>query len=373
MIKKIFFVLLAAAMLASCESPVKNGYTITGTVDTVFNAMIYLQKRFESPLLTIDSARLTDGKFSFEGTIDYPEVYYLTIPATKSSVPFFIEADNISVNINTKEINKTKISGSKSQDAYDGYLDKLDGYNVKLRENYQMYTTAQQVGDEEKAVYYDSIVNALDEQRSDFSKSFVLENPKSFISPYIVYRNSYNYDLEELETALGTFDPSLTNSIYSGFLSNYLATLKRSSVGQMFVPFSMADSSGNEIALTELVGSNYLLVDFWASWCSPCRAENPNLVALYNEYHDQGFDIFGVSFDSNRERWLKAVADDGLTWPHVSDLKGWENAAGKLYGIRSIPSNLLLDPSGVIIAKNLRGEELRAKLAELFPAEVVKK
>jgi thiol-disulfide isomerase/thioredoxin len=111
-------------------------------------------------------------------------------------------------------------------------------------------------------------------------------------------------------------------------------------------------------------------VDFWASWCAPCREENPNLVRLYNKYSSKGFDIFGVSFDSSRDRWLKAIADDSLTWTHVSDLQGWQNAAGKLYGIRSIPSNTLLDTNGVIIAKNIMGDELRAKLEELFPAPV---
>jgi len=146
--------------------------------------------------------------------------------------------------------------------------------------------------------------------------------------------------------------------------------LKRTSVGQMYVPFSMPDSAGMMIPVADLVGSNYLLVDFWASWCAPCREENPNLVRLYNNYHERGFEIFGVSFDSNRERWLGAIQDDSLTWNHVSDLKGWENSAGKLYGIRSIPANVLLDTTGVIIAKNLRGDDLKMKLEELFPEPV---
>jgi thiol-disulfide isomerase/thioredoxin len=132
----------------------------------------------------------------------------------------------------------------------------------------------------------------------------------------------------------------------------------------------MQDTSGMSLSIANLIGQNYLLVDFWASWCAPCREENPNLVALYNQYHDKGFDIIGVSFDSNRERWLGAIKDDSLTWNHVSDLLGWENKVGKLYGIRSIPSNVLLNPSGLIIAKNLRGEDLRKKLEELFPVAV---
>ena len=370
MIRNLFIILFAAIIMASCTKTQKNQFIINGTVDSVFNGTVYLQKRADGPLITIDSARFSDGKFSIKGTIDYPEVYYLTIPATKSSVPFFIEQAEITVNINTREIDKTKISGSKNQAAYDSYLDMLDQFNVKIREGYQMYNTAEEVGDFEKARYYDSLVNALDEERSRFSKKYVLENTGSFISPYIIYRNSYAYEMEELEKALNAFDTSLSHSIYMDFLNSYLATLKRASVGQPFIPFSMQDSTGVNIAVEDFIGSNYLLVDFWASWCSPCRAENPNLVALYSKYHDRGFDIFGVSFDSKRNSWLGAIKDDSLTWTHVSDLSGWENKAGKLYGVRSIPANVLLDTNGVIIAKNLRGEDLKAKLEELFPAPV---
>ena len=370
MIKKLFLLLLVISIFVSCEKPVKNAFTINGTVDTVFNGKIYLQKRVDAPLVTIDSAVLADGKFSFKGAIDYPEVYYLTIPATKSSVPFFIEQAEIIVNIRTKDINKSKISGSKSQAEYDGYLDMLDQFNARIKENYQMYNKAQELGDAVKAQYFDSLINSLDEERAQFSKNFVLKNPASWVSPYIVYRNSYTYGKEDLEQALNGFDTVLLHSVYTGFMQAYLATLKRTSEGNPYVSFAMADSSGMEIPLSQYAGKSYLLVDFWASWCSPCRAENPNLVRLYLKYHEKGFDIFGVSFDTKRDRWLKAIKDDSLTWTHVSDLQGWENKAGKLYGIRSIPANVLLDTNGTIIARNLQGENLKLKLEELFPEPV---
>ena len=373
MIKNLFITILAVIVLASCSKPPKNAFLISGTLDTVINTTVYLQKRMNAPLITIDSTLISGGKFSFRGTIDYPEVYYITIPATKSSVPFFIEPSEIIVNINTKDINKTKITGSKNQAAYDGYLNMLDQFNAKIKESYQMYNKAEEIGDLEKVRYYDSLITVLDEQRSQFSKKYVLENPQSFISPYIMYRNSYTYEMEDMEKALNAFDTSLSHSIYTGFMNDYLATMKRTAVGQMYVPFSMQDSTGINISAEDLIGSNYLLVDFWASWCAPCRQENPNLVKLYNKYHERGFDIFGVSFDSNRERWLGAIKEDSLTWTHVSDLQGWENKAGKLYGIRSIPSNVLLDTNGMIIAKNLRGDDLKAKLEELFPVPVARK
>lgn len=366
MFKNLIITVLVSLSIVSCSPTVKNGYTITGTLDSAFNGIVYLQKRAESPLITIDSAQIMAGKFSLKGVVQYPEVYYLTIPATKSSVPFFIEPADITVNISTKEIDKTKIIGSKTQVEYDHYLDLLNQFNSSLRDNYQMYNAAMEAGDQVKANYYDSICNSIDIQRDLFSKKYAFENNKSFISPYIIYRNSWSYNMEELEKNLNNFDTVLSHSLYTGFLKSYLAILKRSAVGQMYVPFSMEDTSGMVLSLADLIGQNYLLVDFWASWCAPCRQENPNLVATYRKYHDKGFEILGVSFDSSRDRWIGAIKSDSLTWYHVSDLKGWENQVGKLYGIRAIPSNMLLDRSGKIIAKNLLGDDLRNKLDELL-------
>ncbi len=367
MIKNLIVIVFAAALLASCTKPVKNEFVINGTVDSVFDGFVMLQKRLDAPMVTLDSTRMANGKFQFRGTIEYPEVYYINIPGTKSLVPFFIEAKEININVSTRDINKSKIVGSEAQKEYDAYLDMLDQYNAKVRENYQMYLKAQETGDPDKAQYFDSLASAYDEERNSFTKNFVIEKNKSFISPYIVYRNSWAYEMEDLEKVLNNFDTSLSHSVYTGILQDYLSTLKRTAVGMPYVTFMMQDSTGIFVPIADLVGNNYLLVDFWASWCSPCRAENPNLVAMYSKYHDKGFDILGISLDSSRERWLQAIKDDNLTWHHVSDLAGWDNKAAKMYGVRSIPANVLLNPSGIIIAKNLRGEDLEAKLAEIFP------
>ena len=186
-------------------------------------------------------------------------------------------------------------------------------------------------------------------------------------SPYFAYRNSYSWTVDELENIVNNFDPSLETSPDYIFLADRLVVLKRVDIGQPLVDFAMKDTNDVDIHLSELSKGKYLLVDFWASWCGPCRTENPNIVSCYNDFHEKGFDVLGVSFDKSRENWIQAIHDDSLSWNHVSDLLYWNNAAGKLYGVRSIPSSILLDPDGIIIAKNLRGEELREKLEELMP------
>jgi len=366
MFKNLIIISLAVIFMASCSTPVKNEFRITGTVDSVFDGVVYLQRRTDAPMISIDSIQLSQGKFSFSGTIDFPEIYYINIPATKSLVPFFAEASDITININTTDINRTDITGSKNQAKYDGYLDMLEQFNTQMRDNYQMYLKAVEIGDDEKAAYFDSLMTDFDDKRNAFSKNFVLKNNQSFISPYIAFRNSWNYEMEELEETLDNFDTILNNSLYTGFLKEYLKTMKRTSVGMMYVSFMMEDTTGMFLPIADLLGKNYLLVDFWASWCGPCRIENPNLVAAYQKYHSKGFDILGISLDTNRDRWIKAIHDDNLTWHHVSDLKGWENKAARIYGVRAIPANLLLDPRGYIIAKNLKGEDLQKKLEELF-------
>jgi len=171
---------------------------------------------------------------------------------------------------------------------------------------------------------------------------------------------------------VNTLDTSLNSSIYTQSLKNRVTLLKSVDIGQPAPDFTLSDTTGNPFGLSDIKGG-YLLVDFWASWCSPCRAENPNIVKVFKAYNNKGFNILGVSFDTNRDKWIQAIKDDNLTWHHVSDLKGWGNAAGKLYGIMSIPANVLLDPDRKIIAHNLKGEELMKRLEELLGQAIAQK
>ena len=219
----------------------------------------------------------------------------------------------------------------------------------------------------------DSLSNLLDAQSRKQIVDFAKANAKSVVAPYLIMRNSWQFELPELEEMAGAMDTCLNGSQYMQAIKKRVDILKSVQVGQIAPEFEMNDSTGTAVKLSSLKGK-ILLLDFWASWCSPCRAENPNVVKAYEAYKTKGFDVLGCSFDQNREKWMKAVKDDHLAWNHVSDLRGWANAAGKLYGVNSIPANVLLDKDQKIIARNLHGEELMKKLEEILgPAQAAPK
>ncbi|WP_052353895.1 redoxin domain-containing protein [Flectobacillus major] len=203
-------------------------------------------------------------------------------------------------------------------------------------------------------------------QRSIWSICLATARPNSLISAFIIYSYFTRAGSEEkAKTYYNLLAKNAQATYYGTNIKEFLDNSAKVDVGKMAPAFSMADTTGNAFTLASLKGK-YVLVDFWASWCGPCRKENPNVVKAYNEYRDKNFEIVGVSLDDKKSNWVKAINADKLTWVHVSDLKGWQNEAAKMYAVSAVPMNFLLDKNGKIIAKNLRSEELHKKLAELI-------
>ncbi len=182
----------------------------------------------------------------------------------------------------------------------------------------------------------------------------------------MLYRNySFRLSPEEIEHNVALFDKSIEESQYVKLLKTLPATLRKAGIGKKAIDFKQWDTEGKLYRLYDHFGK-YLFIDFWAAWCPPCRAESPALIKLYNKYNKSGLDFLGVSFDKEKEPWIKAIAHDKLPWKQVADFKFWDNKVGELYGIRLIPANILIDPNGIIVGRNLHGEELERKLEDIF-------
>ncbi len=363
----LFFLVLG---LYSCsEKATLEGYELSFNLNGSDGQEVFLRDfRYE----VLDSGILENGSIVFKGNLSHPKLSYLIVEGMeRERLGVFLENSRIEVKSNIDSLPDANISGSAAHELYEKFLIAQASMSKKYNELYRAYNMAEEAGDSLAMTSIDQQWEDTEEEFKEWEKSFVFENPTSTVAAHLIYRDlKYKVDLEELRSLTESLDPVLGSSDYVILLNERIAILDKTKPGQPMLDFSQSDTSGNPISSDSFRGK-YLLVDFWASWCGPCRRENPNVVAMYNELKDQGpgFEILGVSFDKDRKKWIGAIHDDQLTWPQVSDLQGWDNAAGKLYGIEGIPHTLLVDPNGVIIEHKLRGEELRKRLEELLMTE----
>lgn len=362
--KNLILFLTLLISFSACSSRKSNEYLINGKIIGNFTGNVYMQKNADGQFQILDTAVVENGKFKFQGVIDNPDIYYIGLDEARF-VGFFNEASEINISFNIDSLNKPIVEGSVSDVEYRKYLNKLNEFQSSEIGIYSKYNEAARTKDSVQMKLLEGQMEEFDKKRKADILEYITGNPSSFVSPYIAMRHSYEFELSDLKNIMTSLDSKVKKSSFSVMLEDRIKILESVEVGQVGPDFTMNDPEGNPMTLSNMRGK-IVLIDFWASWCGPCRRENPNVVAAYKKFSAKGFDILGVSLDKDAASWKEAISEDGLTWSHVSDLQYWNNAASKLYGVMSIPSNVLLDANGVIIARNLTGDALTSKLEEVL-------
>ncbi|WP_378172976.1 redoxin domain-containing protein [Aquimarina sp. SS2-1] len=368
---KFLTVIVSFTILFSCNKKNKdpeslieraNGYIISGTIpDVPDSTVVYLSK----PVGGTQTTWIQNNSFEFQGFEEEPTIAYLVVEGYRNGgfAPVWLENTDITITANKNSIKNAVIEGSftqKEQDVFNKRVDKISNEQVKL---YSLMGN-----DQLQPQLRDSIliaIDSLEKQRLIVSKDFIKEFPKSHVSANILALSKMIWDKQDIRNSYALLSEEIKNSKQGKTIAYFLSLPDKPEIGEKYIDFSQPDQDGNEVKLSDIKG-NYILVEFWSSWCVPCRRSNPKLIENYHQYKDQGFEIIGVSLDEDKKAWTKAIKDDHLPWTQVSDLKGFNNEAALIYGVNAIPDNFIIDSEGVIVARTLRGILLEDKLKELF-------
>lgn len=308
----------------------------------------------------VAKATATGGKFEMRGKVDDPNIHVLNYAAANKRFVIFLDNSNVTVTGTLDAFDKLVVKGSPSQDDFLVFSNEFSPLYQKLSQAAQDINNGKQ--DAATRSVYENTMRTIQEK----TDQFVAAKPNSFVSPFVILvATQLNTEPLITESRFNKLTPGVQSSGYGKILASNIAESKIGAVGTDAIEFVQNDTEGKPVSLSSFRGK-YVLIDFWASWCKPCRMENPNVVKAYNKYKDKNFTVLGVSLDRAKDPWIQAIADDKLTWTQVSDLKFWNNEAAQKYKIESIPQNYLVDPNGKIIAKNLRGEELLEKLNQIL-------
>jgi len=355
---------------SSGEFELKGKLNLSKPVDWV-----YLRYSSDGQYVT-DSVQPKDGDFKFKGNITEPASANLIVKFSQQGdqkpprefVPIFLEPSKIEFTAKDSLENNV-VKGSAANDEFQSLLKQAKSYDNRFEGLYNQYDSLEKAGDKEGANKTEAAIEQLNNEMNEaVYASFLKTHSNSDVALFALKQYAgWEIDPVKVEPLYNTLPASLKAWPSAKSLKERIDIAKKTSIGSYAMDFTQNDTLGKPVSLSSFRGK-YVLVDFWASWCGPCRRENPNVVKVFNKFRDKNFTVLSVSLDrpDARDKWLAAIHKDGLTWTHVSDLKYWDNAVAKQYGIRAIPQNLLIDPQGKIIAKNLRGEDLDAKLTEIL-------
>lgn len=361
--KSLYSIAALTLTLAACNTTPQ--FTINGTIAGQESGNVFLVKFANSQADTLAKSAITAGKFTLNGTVNGLTDAYLMIEGKRGGIPVFLENTTITATLDTKNPMENKIEGTEAQKLYDQFA----AISIEARKAqgplYKEYNEAQQAKDEAKMKEVEERFNKISEEAQAKEEALTKANADSYVAAYILKGQMSGLEYEDLQAKFNQLGVNAQTSEPGKEVSARLEKMAKVAIGQVAPDFTLNTPEGKPLSMHS-IKAKVKVIDFWASWCGPCRGENPNVVAMYKELHPKGLEILSVSLDNNKEAWLQAIEDDKLTWNHVSDLKGWQCEAAQLYGVNGIPHLIVLDENNVIVAKNLRGEALKEKVAELL-------
>ncbi|NNL08500.1 MAG: AhpC/TSA family protein [Croceitalea sp.] len=368
--KRITILLAIGIVLTACNTT-PDRFVVQGelTGDIENGTPIYLKTTdsLSRGLIEIDTTTIENGVFVFEGKTSSPQLHYLFIDGVRGNSPIIIENGTIEFSAQKDSLGFAKLKGSEQNRMFMDYLEesrKMASISKSFNADFRKAQSARDTAMIEslRAEYFD-----LQEKAKNFEVDFATQNPSALISALIIERAIATKVLpvEELQALYDALTPEIKATQPGKRIKTNLQKAKGTAIGALAPNFSGPTPDGQQLALADVKGK-LTLIDFWAAWCKPCRAENPNIVAVYQKYKDKGLNVVGVSLDRKEEDWLAAIEADGLDWNHISNLKYFQDPVAKLYNVNAIPAAFLIDENGVIVAKNLRGAALEQKVAELL-------
>lgn len=358
--KKLFIAISAIGLFfTSCNQGEQ--FKLTGNISGQTEGKVYLSKVQDNELVKIDSAELKEGVFEFVGTVASPQRYFIQLDGKKEAIQFFVENSNIEISADVEKLSEANVVGSAEQDVYTAYKESQKVFNEKYKTLRKEYMAARNAQDQVKMDSIIKVDEVMQVEIKEVTDEFLKNNANSVVSGFVKYRMTGGMDVAEMEEMYNAIPENVKASIYGVKIKDKIDLLNSVAIGKPAPDFTLDTPEGQPLSLSSFKGK-VVVIDFWASWCGPCRRENPHMVELYNEVHDKGVEFLGVSLDKEKDKWLKAIEDDGLVWNHVSDLKFWNSKAAKMYGINGIPATVVIDKEGKIVAKKVFGADLKAAI-----------